>query len=71
MKNQEINLNPTGPAFEELTLEEMVASQGSGDVKTQTTYPCIYVSAVESSAACADALSAAVSAAVSFASKKC
>ncbi|NRT74867.1 mersacidin family lantibiotic [Clostridium beijerinckii] len=70
MKNENMSLNPAGPAFEELTLEEMVASQGSGDVKTQTT-PGLYVSAVESSAACAEALSAAVSAIASFASKKC
>ena len=65
------NLNPAGQAFEELTLEEMIASQGSGDVKAQTTYPCIYVSAVESSAACAEALSAVVSATASFVKKKC
>ncbi|NRT74868.1 lichenicidin A2 family type 2 lantibiotic [Clostridium beijerinckii] len=69
MKSKEINLNPAGPAFEELTLEEMVASQGSGDVKAQTTAICL--SAAESSAACAEALSAAVSAVASFASKKC
>ncbi len=44
MKNEEMILNPVGQAFEELTLEEMVASQGSGDVKTETTVPCSAVS---------------------------
>ena len=71
MNNEKINLYPAGPAFEELTLEEMIASQGSGDVKSETTYPCLYVTAVESSAWCAEALSAAVSATVSFVKSKC
>ncbi|NRT74865.1 mersacidin family lantibiotic [Clostridium beijerinckii] len=39
------NLNPVGPSFEELTLEEMAASQGSGDVKAETTMTTVHSSA--------------------------
>lgn len=38
MKENELNL--VGPSFEELSLDEMVESQGSGDVKAQSTIPC-------------------------------
>ena len=41
---KDTNLNPAGQAFEELTLEEMIASQGSGDVKTESTVPCVAMS---------------------------
>ena len=58
MKNCE--LNPVGPAFEELTLEEMVASQGSGDVKSETTYVCLSMAG--------EAISYV---AISYATKKC
>lgn len=69
MKNTKLNLNPAGPAFEDLTIEEMVASQGSGDVKPQTTVPCGFAAA--SSAECAGAAEATVAATISFFSKKC
>ncbi len=42
-----------GPAFEELTAEEMVAIQGSGDVQAETTPICaIAATTAASSAAC-------------------
>ncbi|NRT74869.1 mersacidin family lantibiotic [Clostridium beijerinckii] len=69
MKNEEMNLNPAGPAFEELTLEEMVASQGSGDVKAQTTAVCL--SAAESSLKCAEAVSAITHHVVSYVKSQC
>ena len=56
MKNENMNLNPAGPSFEELTFEEMVASQGSGDVKAETT-----VTIVQSSAACVQTVRTTIS----------
>ena len=42
-----------GPAFEELTAEEMAAIQGSGDVQAETTPICaIAATTAASSAAC-------------------
>ena len=42
-----------GPAFEELTAEEMAAIQGSGDVQAETTPICaVSVTMGASSAAC-------------------
>ncbi len=69
MKIKEMNLNPAGPAFEELTLEEMVASQGSGDVKAQTTAVCL--SAAESSLECAVAVSEATHHVLSYVKSQC
>lgn len=63
MKNEEFNLHPAGPAFEDLTLEEMVASQGSGDVKPETTIPC--------SAMSVELTVKATTIAYSYYSKKC
>ncbi|MDW0108894.1 lichenicidin A2 family type 2 lantibiotic [Sporosarcina aquimarina] len=42
-----------GPTFEELSMEEMVAIQGSGDVSAETTPICATAAtAAASSAAC-------------------
>jgi CylL-L protein len=42
-----------GPTFEDLTTEEMVAIQGSGDVQAETTPICaIAATTAASSAAC-------------------
>lgn len=65
MKNEKLNSNPAGPAFEELTLEEMIASQGSGDVKPQTT------PTTASSAACSLIIETITYATISYATKKC
>ncbi|MDW0108896.1 lichenicidin A2 family type 2 lantibiotic [Sporosarcina aquimarina] len=42
-----------GPTFEELSMDEMVAIQGSGDVQAETTPVCaIAATTAASSAAC-------------------
>ena len=40
------------PSFEELSVEEMEAIQGSGDVQAETTPVCAVAAAAASSAAC-------------------
>ena len=46
-KNYELN-KVVGPSFEELSIDEMVASQGSGDVQAETTPLCIVTAAAAS-----------------------
>lgn len=69
MKENELNL--VGPSFEELSLDEMIESQGSGDVKAQSTIACVGLVAAESSAECASAAAAVAMATYSFFADKC
>lgn len=65
------NLNPAGPAFEDLTLDEMIASQGSGDVKAETTVPCVTGLATLSSVECANQFQNVTTAIALSYAKKC
>lgn len=44
--------NIVGKAFEELSLEEMALSQGSGEIQPRTSVGCVVASVVASSGWC-------------------
>ncbi|MCY8090037.1 mersacidin family lantibiotic [Bacillus sonorensis] len=71
----ELNQKVSGPSFEELTMEEMVSIQGSGDVKPETTPACVATlieAAAESSPFCgAIGAGAATGVTVVLSIKKC